>query len=397
MEGSLKRLEKIEEMPVGSRKDSIKDILASSDLFEGLSDSELEKVLPLCREEVYEVGTTIFSEGCACHTMYVVESGKVSLEINLHISRAREDTATIDVITASGCLCCSGLINPCILNSTGRALETTKVIGMDATELKALFEENPEMGRKTMYNLATIIASRFQNTRDTLGHILSVIFHDLKAPLAAIESYHRVMLGGFAGELSNEQRNMLERSSKRISELLDLLSNIMDVSRIEARDLAMSKISLAQVVLDSIEVMRPLAEEKGLEVKAEVPDELPPIYGSKERLKQVVINLLSNAIKFTPSGGTVTAKVIDGTDHLQVQVADTGVGIPAGELPKIFGDFYRGLDVAERGAGLGLSIAKRIVEAHRGKIWAVSPCPGSDRGSEFTFALPKDSDGPAEK
>lgn len=389
MEKVLKPVEKMEQMPIVSRMDSIKDILASSDLFKGLRDDELEKLLPLCREEVYEVGTIIFSEGAPCNIMYIVESGKVALEINLHISRAKEDAATIGVITPCGCLCCSGLTDPYILTATGRTLEATNVIGLDTAQLKGLLLENPEMGHRVMSNLVEVVSSRFQHSRDTLGHILSVIFHDLKAPLAAIESYHRVMLGGFAGELNEEQKNMLERSSKRISDLLDLLSNIMDVSRIEAKDLPMSKISLAQVILDSIEVMRPLAEERGLQVKTEVPDGLPPIYGAQERLKQVVINLLSNAIKFTPAGGTVAARLKDGPDYMQVEIADTGVGIPAEELPKIFGDFYRGLDVAERGAGLGLSIVKRIIEAHHGKIWAVSPSPGSDGGSQFIFTLPK--------
>ena len=368
----------------------IMEVLRRSDLFGGLSDDELGKLLPLCREQVYEAGAITFCEGCACDTMYVVESGKVTLEINLHISRAREDTATIDVIARGGCLCCSGLIDPYILTATGRTLEATKVIALDTAELKGLFGGNPEMGYKVMGNLTKVVSSRFQHTRGTLGRILSIIFHDLKAPLAAVESYHRVMLGGFAGELNEEQKNMLQRSSKRISELLDLISNIMDVSRIEAKDLIMSKTSLAQVIMDSIEVMRPLAEEKGVQVKAEVAEGLPSIYGAQERLEQVVTNLLSNGIKFTPAGGIVAVKAKDGTDHIQVEVVDSGVGIPAEELPKIFDDFYRGLNLAEKGAGLGLSIAKRIIEAHQGKIWAVSPPPGSDRGSQFAFTLPKD-------
>ncbi|MCK4221711.1 MAG: ATP-binding protein, partial [Dehalococcoidia bacterium] len=94
-------------------------------------------------------------------------------------------------------------------------------------------------------------------------------------------------------------------------------------------------------------------------------------------------------IKFTPSGGVVTITAKDDGDDVQVEVLDTGIGIPAEELPKIFDDFYRGLDIAERGAGLGLSITKRIIEAHRGRIWAASPCPESGAGSKFAFTLPK--------
>jgi len=367
--------------------DFIEGILRMSDLFSGLSDEELKKLLPLCREEVYEANTIVFSEGDPCHTMYVVESGKVALEINLRVGQA-EETVTTHVVTRGGCLCCSGLIDPCILTATGRVLETTEAIALDAAELKGLLQEDPEMGCKTMNNLAGIVSSRFQHTRETLGHVLSVVFHDFKAPLAAVESFNRLILGGYAGELNEEQRDMLQSGSKRISELLGVITNIMDVSKVDTKDLVMSRISLAQVIMDSIEVIRPLAEEKGLQLKAEIA-ELPPIYGAQERLKQVVINLLTNGIKFTPAGGIVAVKVKDDTDHIQVEVTDTGVGIPAEELPKIFDEFYRGLDLAKRGAGLGLSIAKRIIEAHQGKIWAVSPCPESDKGSQFIFTLPK--------
>lgn len=368
--------------------DFIEGILRLSDLFSGMSDDELKKLLPLCREEVYEAGVTIFSEGDPCHTMYIVESGKVILERDLYLGRAKE-TVTIDVITRGGSLCCSGLIEPHILTATGRTLETTEVVALDTVELRGLFKENPEMGYNTMSNLARIVSSRFQHARETLGHVLSVIFHDVKAPLATIECANRVILGGFAGELNEEQRDILQGSSKRVSDLLHLISNIIDVSRIDAKDLAMSRISLEQLIRDSIEVMQPLAEEKGLQLKAELAEGLPPVYGVQDRLKQVVINLLSNAIKFTPAGGMVAVKAKDCADSIQVEVVDTGVGIRAEELPKIFDDFYRGLDLAERGAGLGLSIAKRIIEAHQGKIWAVSPCPGSDKGSQFLFTLPK--------
>lgn len=367
--------------------DSTEGVLRSSDLFGGLSGDELKKLLSLCREEVYRAGTIIFSEGAPCHTMYIVESGKVALEINLHIGQASEAT-TIDVITRGGCLCCSGLIDPYILTATGRTLETTELVVLDTAELKGLFQENPEIGWKAMNNLAKVVSSRFERTRKTIGYILSVIFHDFKAPLAAVESFNRLILGGYAGELNDEQESMLQGSSKRISDLLNLVDNIMDVSRIEVKNPVMSKISLAQVIMDSIEVMQPLAQEKGVQLEAKVT-EVPPVYGARERLKQVVINLLSNGIKFTPPGGMVAVKAKDGTDDVQVEVVDSGVGICAQELPRIFDDFYRGLDLTERGAGLGLSIAKRIIEAHRGKIWAVSPCPGSNKGSQFIFTLPK--------
>lgn len=372
---------------------SVKEILRASDLFRGLSDDELDKLLPLCREEIYEAGVVIACEGEACHYVQTIESGKVALETNLTIGRSIAERATIDVLADGSNFCCSALIESSILTETGRCLERTKVIALDTAGLRALFEENTQIGYKVERNLAGIVSSRLQRTKETTERILSVIFHDLKAPMAAVESYNRLLLGEFAGKLTEEQKTIVQRSSKRLSELLNLVSNMIDFSRIDFGGLRMERISLAKVIEDCFEAMHPLAEEKGLQLITEVPRDLPAILGTEERLKQVVRNLLSNAIKFTPSGGVVTVKAKDDIDYVEVEVADTGIGIPAKELPRIFDGFYRGLDIAERGAGLGLSITKKIVEAHHGRIWAVSPCPETGKGSKFTFTLPKGLEG----
>jgi len=367
----------------------LKEILKDSDLFHGLRDDHLDQLLPLCREELYEAGVVICPEGAPCHTIYIVESGRVALEMGIHISRAVEESATIDVVTRGGSLCCSGLIDPYILTATGRSLERTKLIALDTEELRSLAKSSPEARARVMNNVAKVIASRLEHARETMGHILTVIFHDLKAPLAAVESYNRLLLGQFAGELNEEQRNIVQRSSKRLSDLLNLISNMIDFSRVDFRDLRAERVSLAEVIEDCAEAMRPLAEEKKLQFVVEIPQGLPAVLGIAGQLKQVITNLLSNAIKFTPSGG-VTVRVKDEKDHVRVDVIDTGIGIPAEALPKIFDGFYEGLNVAGRGAGLGLSISKKIVEGHDGRIWTVSPCPETGKGSEFTFILPKD-------
>lgn len=369
----------------------IEGILRLSDLFDGVSDDQLKKLLPFCQEEVYEAGTTIFTEGTPCQTMYIVSSGSVALEMNLPIGRrGGRGSATIGVVTRGSCLCCHGLISPYIHALTARTLERTEVIALDTRVLKRLFAEDPKVEATVMNNLAKAVSSRLEHTRKTLGHILAVVFHDIKAPLASVESVNRLILGGYAGELDKEQKSILQGSSKGISDLLNLLNNIASVSRIGIRDTVVSKISLVELITDAVDEMHPLAEEKELELKVEVAEKLPPVCGDGAQIKQVLINLLSNAIKYTPSGGMVTVKAKDDNEHIQVEVIDTGVGIPAEELPKIFDEFYRGLDLTERGAGLGLSIARQIVEGHRGKIWAISPCPGSDKGSQFIVTLPKD-------
>ena len=368
--------------------DSIKEALRSSELFHGLTDEELDKLLPLCQEHVYETGTEMFCEGSECRYVQTVKSGRLALETGLAISRSSTERATIDVLSDGSSFCWSALMEPYINTSSGRCLERTEIIALDGDRLKALLDQNPEMGYKVANNLVKVVASRLRNTKQTAERILSVIFHDLKAPLAAAESYNRLLLDGFVGELSEEQKNIVQRSSKRLSDLLNLIGNIIDFSRVDFGDFRTEEVSLAEVIGDCVETMRPLACRKGLHLTVEGSRELPTVLGTASRLKQVLTNLLSNAIKFTDSG-VVTVKVKEDEHHLQVDVTDTGIGIPAEALPKIFDGFYAGLDMERRGAGLGLSISKRIIDSHGGRIWATSPCPDTGSGSKFTFILPK--------
>jgi len=220
-------------------------------------------------------------------------------------------------------------------------------------------------------------------------YFLGMVSHDLKAPLVAVESYLQVILGGFAGEISEEQREMLDRSSYRIGELLNLIGDLLDVSRIEAGQIAkeFKAMSLSEVIEGSLADVQAMAKEKDMELRVEMPKKLPVIHAAPHRLRQVLNNLLSNAIKFTPPQGLITISVEDKKDHLQVEVMDTGTGIPPEDLPHIFDEFFRGRDVERMGAGLGLSIAKKIVEAHGGNIWVESPCNTDGKGSKFTFTL----------
>ncbi len=222
-------------------------------------------------------------------------------------------------------------------------------------------------------------------------HFLAIASHDLKAPLAAVQSYLQVILGGFVGEVSHRQREMLARSSTRIQELLNLINDLLDATRIETGQIVreMELIELRPVIENALENVRSQAAEKGLTLELECPEALPTLKASARRLGQVLTNLLHNAVQFTPAGGELQLSVNDLHDCVEVTVRDTGVGIPSQDLPRIFEEFYRGKSVETKGAGLGLAIAKKIVEAHGGRIWAESPDPKTGKGSKFTFTLPK--------
>jgi signal transduction histidine kinase len=236
---------------------------------------------------------------------------------------------------------------------------------------------------------ASVAIAKLEEEKNLFLRFLGIAAHDLKAPLTAIQGFLWVMLGGYAGELSDKQRNMLERSSHRIKELLNLISDLLDIPRIETGQLVqeMKQISLSQVVKTSLGDLRDLAKQKKLKLRVELPPGLPKIRGSTPRLQQVMTNLVNNAINFTPEG-SVTIRVKEKGKEIRVEVLDTGIGIPPQDLPRMFEDFFRASNVETKGTGLGLSIAKRIVEAHDGKIWVESPCLETGKGSKFTFTLP---------
>ena len=375
-------------MEATTELNAVKEALRSSEIFQGLTDDELDKLVPLCQEQLYEAGAVMFCEGAQCNYVQTLKSGKVALETELAISRSGAERATIDVLSHGSSFCWSALMEPHILTSSGRCLEKTEILALDGEKLKALLDENPQMGYKVANNLVKVVASRLQHTKHTMEHILSVIFHDLKAPLAAAESYNRLLLDGFVGELTEEQKNIVQRSSKRLSDLLNLISNMIDFSRVDFGEFRKEEVCLTKVIEDCADTMRPLAVEKGLQLDVVLPRQLPVVFGNADRLKQVMTNLLSNAIKFTPSGG-VTVRAKDYQDYVQIDVIDAGVGIPTEDLPRVFDGFYKGLDMEKRGAGLGLSICKRIIEGHGGKISATSPCAETGKGTRFTFMLPK--------
>jgi signal transduction histidine kinase len=235
--------------------------------------------------------------------------------------------------------------------------------------------------------------AKLEEERSRFLGFLGIAAHDLKAPLTAIQGFLWVMLGGYSGELTDKQRNMLKRSSLRITELLNLISDLLDIPRIETGQIIqeMKEISLRQVVKHSLDDLHSVAEQKGVKLEVELPSVLPKIRGSSPRLQQVITNLLDNAISYTPEG-VVTIRAREEYNEICVEVMDTGIGIPPEDLPRIFDDFFRGSNVEIKGTGLGLSITRRIVEAHGGRIWVESPCPESNHGSKFTFTLPKKSE-----
>lgn len=239
--------------------------------------------------------------------------------------------------------------------------------------------------------------ARVEEAKNQLMRFMSIVAHDLKAPLAAIQSYFSVLLGGYSGPLNEKQIQMLERSSQRVVGLLELISDLLDISRIELGQAFQEPkcVSPMEIMKTPLEDCQAAAQQKKLTIEVKVPTDLPNIYVFPSRIQQVFANLFSNAVKFTPEGGRVTISARrDDDNKIRFEVSDTGIGIPAQDLPRIFEEFFRASNVQSQtggqvtGTGLGLAIVRRILEKYGGKIWVESPCPATGTGTRFSFVLP---------
>jgi len=231
---------------------------------------------------------------------------------------------------------------------------------------------------------------KLEEERRQFVRFLSVVAHDLQSPLVATQSLMSYIVDGYTGEITDGQKDLLQRGIRRVDELLTLLTDLLDIPRIEAGQLKreMRELSLNEVVEQAVAGLDNLARQKGIALKVELLETSPKVYASSRRLQQVLNNLISNAINYTREGMAII-RMKEYNNDIAIEVVDTGIGILPGELPRLFDDFFRGSNVGAKGTGLGLSISKRIIEAHGGKIWAESPCPETGKGSRFTFTLPK--------
>src|SRR5215510_6094035 len=253
-----------------------------------------------------------------------------------------------------------------------------------AIENTRLFEEVQARTRelaKTVEDLE--IASQHKS------QFVANMSHELRTPLAAILGYAELIQEGFYGALPEKSLDALTRIRSNGKHLLGLINTVLDIAKIESGQftLNMTEYAIEGVVETVRSATESLAQNKNLVLKTEVAKALPIGLGDEQRLTQVLLNLVGNAIKFTDAGEVcVTAKAVNG--HFAVSVADTGPGIPAQEQTRIFDQFHQvdgSLTKAKGGTGLGLTIAKQIVEMHGGRIWVESTL---GKGSTFQMELP---------
>jgi two-component system, OmpR family, phosphate regulon sensor histidine kinase PhoR len=219
---------------------------------------------------------------------------------------------------------------------------------------------------------------------------VSMVAHELRAPLAAIEGYLDVILDGVGVEDPQKINKILDRSRERTRGLLALINDLLAISRMQGGRVSREKerLQLSSLLREVVELMKGEALDRQVELIAEWPEELPLISANREDLTRVFTNLVDNAIKYNRPGGKVFVRARANDAFIHVEVQDTGIGIPKEEREKIFDEFYRVKSKETQrisGTGLGLCIAKRILEAHNGEIEVESQM---NVGSTFRVLLP---------
>ncbi|MDD2703221.1 MAG: GAF domain-containing sensor histidine kinase [Candidatus Omnitrophica bacterium] len=219
---------------------------------------------------------------------------------------------------------------------------------------------------------------------------VSSVAHELRAPLTSIKGYAAILSSGKLGILPEDARLRIEKLNKHSDELVQLVNDLLDIARIESGKVTMKQepAGLKRIVEETLDLLSVQCKEKQIELSSHIGEDIPHVLIDIIQIKRVFINLINNAVKFTPKNGRISVFVHKIIGGVQVDINDTGCGIPADALEKIFNEFYRvdnAVNMQVKGTGLGLSLVKNIIEAHKGKIWVQSK---TGEGSTFSFTLP---------
>lgn len=230
------------------------------------------------------------------------------------------------------------------------------------------------------------------NEKDRIkDEYVSRVTHDIKGHLATIQGCLAVVVDRMGGKLDDQEADLVKRAHKRSVKLTNFVRALLRLTQMRlSNKLEMADFSLAEALNNSADSVRAKAEEKSITLNCDIDPSVKNIRGNQFSIEEMIANLLLNAIKYTPVDGSICIRARNYEDSVQVEISDTGIGIPAEELDRIFDEFFRATNArrTERdGTGLGLSIVKYIVERHGGKITVESE---EDRGSTFKMTLPKE-------
>jgi signal transduction histidine kinase len=220
---------------------------------------------------------------------------------------------------------------------------------------------------------------------------VSAVSHELRTPLTSIKGYASLLVDEKLGKIPADAKERLERINHHANELTKLIDNLLDISRIESgkTELKLEVLDLKPLADSVIDLLNPQIKEKNIRVYNAMPKELKKICVDRNQIERVFINLIGNAVKFLPENGKIEIIAKEINDFIQIDIKDNGIGISKEDLSMLFTEFFRAdnpINQKAKGTGLGLALAKYVIEAHKGKIWAESQL---GKGSTFSFTLPK--------
>ncbi|HEX6209471.1 MAG TPA: ATP-binding protein [Methylomirabilota bacterium] len=313
------------------------------------------------------------------------------------VLRAQAEVARLELRTWNG-------VGVALATALVLALLTTAVIALRITRsLRRLSaattavaagsfrEPIPVGGRDEVGVLArsfNAMAYRLRQHDELKEEFFATLSHELRSPITSVREAAHLLADGVPGPLTPKQARMVDIIRRSTDRLLRLVNQILDVSRLRAGVLPLERVplDLDWLVGRAIDELRPQADEARVTLARERVGTRFTVIGDEDRLVQVVVNLLANAVRFTPVGGRVTVRLVDAGPECEIQVEDTGVGIPSAELPHVF-ESYRQAHPGKGGTGLGLAIVRGLVLAHGGRVTAESQ---EGKGSRFTVLLPRD-------
>ncbi|MBU0467737.1 MAG: hypothetical protein KKF78_04770 [Candidatus Omnitrophica bacterium] len=229
-----------------------------------------------------------------------------------------------------------------------------------------------------------------QNISKTKSEFISAVSHELRTPLTSIKGYASILMAGKLGEVPENVKLRLAKINTHSDNLVNLINELLDISRIESGRVEMkfNECDISRMIESVHDLLTPQLKDKRINWVTELAPNVPKLFLDTSHFERVFINLVSNAIKFTPEEGTISITASLNDDIVTVGVSDTGIGISEQDIKRLFDEFYRvenKINQNVKGTGLGLALAKKIVEAHKGRIWITSEI---GKGTTFHFTIP---------
>ena len=273
-----------------------------------------------------------------------------------------------------------------LANQIGQSLENARLF-----EETWQAQQDLENKVEQRTNELTVALEEIKAVSKRKTDFVSAVSHELRTPLTSIKGYASILLSEKLGGLPQAVKERLDKINRHSDELAHLVNELLDISRIESGRVTMKSepCELKDMVTMVADLLSVQLKEKDIEFAIDIRKDIKLILGDRQQLERVFINLVSNAIKFTPLKGKIMINAYSKDGLVQIDVTDTGIGIPPEAQGAIFEEFYRvdnPINQKVKGTGLGLSLVKHIVEAHKGEIWVKS---NIGEGSTFSFTIPK--------